>query len=200
VTIERGGVWGEPLADLPELGDYGSASTDSAVAELAAAGHPAIGLGALDGDLARTLGIDRVRPEPERYGYPFDLGIVQLDDGPELPFVAGVVAHRHLWRGEFAIVANCGWFGNWYVGPKAHPNDGLLDVTVGSLSPAQRLLAHRRLPTGSHVPHPDLTTLRCGAWEHRFDSPVRVSIDHRSIGRARSLRVSVQPDRFMLVV
>ena len=205
MTIERGGLWGAPLAEA-EVASSGRrfAASDGEVAELAAAGRTdggvVIELADLGGDLARTLGIDRRRPVEERYAYPFDLGLARLDDGPELPFVAGLVARRRLWRGEFAIVANCGWWGPWYVGPRAHPNDGLLDVTVGALSPVQRVLAYRRVPNGSHLPHPDLTTLRHPSWEHRFAAPIGVSLDHRPVGRARSLRVSIEPDCFTLVV
>jgi len=200
VTIERGGVWGEPAADLTGGRSPVPASTDAEVGELAAAGHDVIELTTVGGDLARTVGVERLRPEHERFAYPFDLGLVRLDDGPELPFVAGVVARRAFWQGEFAVIANCGWLGEWYVGPRAHPNDGRVDVTVGALGPVQRYLAYRRVLTGTHLPHPDLTTHRAASWEHRFASPVVVSVDHVSIGRGRSIRVSVRADCFMLVV
>ncbi len=200
MTIERGGVWGEPAAEAVGSERAAVASTDADVADLAAAGRAVIALDAVDGDLARTVGIERVRAEGDRFAYPVDLGLARLDDGTERPFVAGLVAHRWLWRGEFAVVANCGWLGRWYVGPRAHPNDGLVDVTVGSLRPTQRLLALRRLPTGSHLPHPDLETKRVAEWEHRFPHPVSVTIDGRRVGRTRSLRVTVRPDCFMLVV
>lgn len=203
MTIERGGVWGAPAAGAVGLDEPRVATTDADVAALAAEGRErggaVIELGAVGGDVARTIGLEQLRPEANRYAYPFDLGLIELDDGPQRPFVVAAVAHRRFWRGEFAIVANCGWLGGWYVGPKSHPNDGLLDVTLGTLSPAQRLLARRRLPTGTHLPHPDLRAVRRGSWEHRFASPVMVSADGRSIGRARSLRVSVLPDCFILI-
>ena len=200
MTIEPGGVWGEPAADTVGCRAIRTASTDAEVASLAFAGHDVVELTSFGGDLARTVGVEHRRPEAERHAYPFDLGLVRLDDRDELPFVAGLVARRALWRGEFALVANGGWLGGWYIGPKAHPNDGRLDVTVGALGPVQRYLASRRLPTGTHLPHPDLTTRRTDAWDHRFSSPVTVSIDRVAVGRAHSIRVSVRADCFMLVV
>lgn len=200
MTIERGGVWGEPVAEAVGSERSAVAATDAEVAELAVRGEKVIELIEFDGDLARTVGVDRARPEIERFAYPIDLGLVRLDDGPERPFVAGVIARRWLWRGEFAVVSNCGWSGRWYVGPRAHPNDGILDVTVGSLGPTQRLLARGRVPTGTHLPHPRLATRRSAVWEHRFPVAVSVTIDRRPVGRATSIRASVQPDCFMLVV
>lgn len=200
MTIERGGVWGEPAADAIGSRAVIAASTDAEIAALAFAGHDVIELTCFDGDLARTVGVEQRRPESEQHAYPFDLGLVRLDEGDELPFVAGLVARRALWRGEFALIANGGWLGRWYIGPKAHPNDGRLDVTVGALGPVQRYLAFRRLPTGTHLPHPDLKTRRTDVWDHRFSSPVTVSTDRVAVGRARSIRVSVRADCFMLVV
>ena len=48
------------------------------------------------------------------------------------------------------------------VAPRAHPNDGRFDVVeVSAAMPARaRLQAWRRLATGTHVPHPDITTRR----------------------------------------
>ena len=200
MTIERGGIWGAPAVELLDAQPSATAATDAEVAELAAAGEQVIELVAFDGDLARTVGVERARPASQRFAYPVDLGLVQLDGGPERPFVSSVVARRRLWRGEFAIVANCGWLGDWYVGPRAHPNDGLLDVTVGALGPTQRLLARRRVTSGTHLPHPGLRTPRTAAFDHRFPKPISVSVDQQRVGRAAALRVSVQPDSFMLVV
>ena len=147
----------------------------------------------------RRSGLHDLRPATDRLAFPFDLGLVEVDDRPAVPFVATVAANRWLWRGAFAVVANCGWRGSWYIGPRAHPNDGLLDVTHGALDWRQRLLARRRLPSGTHVPHPGLTTLRRRSWQHELAVATPVSADGRSIGRGRSLRFAVVEDCFTLI-
>ncbi|MGF1599536.1 MAG: hypothetical protein ACFCVK_21920 [Acidimicrobiales bacterium] len=199
MTIERGRIWGEPL-ELPD-----GAPTAGSDAELAALVHAAVAqgrppiVGVGPGDVARTLGVDGMRPPGHRVGFPFDLGYVSLDGADELPFVAHVVVRRTLWRGRFAAVMNAAWVGQWYLGPRAHPNDGRLDITEGRLSGRQRLLARSRLASGSHLPHPDLGIVRADAWTGRFDRPTPVVVDGVAVGRAVVVAVRVVPDRFTLI-
>jgi hypothetical protein len=180
-------------------------------AELAALAHrdgstgtrPVLAVGA--GDVLRTLGLgDHQGPEPpardDRLAFPFDLGLAHLDDGSTTPFAAHVVARRRLWAGPFVVVCNVGWIGRWYAGPRAHPNDGLLDVIRGALPFRQRVEARRRIVTGSHLPHPALTTHRVARWDQRFDRPVSVEADGEVVGTTRGLRVEVRPDSFVVVV
>ena len=149
------------------------------------------------GDLHRSLGApDRAE---DRMGYPVDLGFVRLDGGPELPFAAHVVARRRGWRGRFVVVLNAAFVGEWHVGPRAHPNDGRLDVIDGQLRLRQALAVRRRLATGSHLPHPGLVTssVRSGSWS--FDRPTNVLIDGRRAGSARVLDVRIVPDAGLIV-
>ncbi|MDH3681042.1 MAG: hypothetical protein OEV40_13975 [Acidimicrobiia bacterium] len=211
MTIEKGAAWGRPMtapadavpissdAELATAAAEAHARSEHLVAVLSpqASGEP--GAGRLVGDVARTLGLRRERPERERLGFPFDLGFVRLDGGPARAFVAHMVARRRFWTGEFAVVMNSAWMGEWYLGPRAHPNDGLLDVTVGSLPAGQRLVAWRRLPTGSHLPHPQLTTARGRSFDHRMRHSTPIMIDGQRAGRARSIEAWIEPDCFTLV-
>lgn len=208
MTIQKGDAWGEPAADLvPHL----VARSDREVAELAhrsagAVERPVIGLDVGGGggrslpDIARTLGVAARRPPADRIRFTFDLGYARLDGGPEVPFAAHVVARRWLWRGPFLVAMNAAFVGRWYLGPRAHPNDGLLDITDGALPAGQRLLARRRLETGAHLPHPGLSYRRRPSLDHRFERPIPVFVDGRRLGTARSVSVRVVPDRFTLVV
>jgi len=151
------------------------------------------------GDVLRTLGLTVPRPPAERLRYSVDLGWASLGGGPPLPFVAHLCAHRPLWRGPFALAMNCAWRGSWYLGPRAHPNDGLLDVTWSAgLAARQRLLARRRVSTGSHLPHPDLRVERVARWHHRFTRPMPVALDGQRHGSHLEVEVWVTPDSFWL--
>ena len=61
---------------------------------------------------------------------------------------------------------NADRIGAWDVAPRAHPNDGQLDVVEvdASMGLRDRWQASRRLATGTHVPHPAIhTATRDGA-------------------------------------
>ncbi|MEZ5407382.1 MAG: hypothetical protein R2761_05105 [Acidimicrobiales bacterium] len=200
MTISRGAPWGDAGVEAPA--DLVRAHSDADLARRAAGaeaeGHRlAAEVG--PGDVLRTLGLTASRAPADRLRYSMDLGWASLDGGPPLPFVAHLCAHRALWRGPFAVAMNCAWLGPWYLGPRAHPNDGLLDVTWSAGLPArQRLLARRRLPTGSHLPHPDLGVERTARWRHRFARPVPVALDGQGYGSHQEIEVWLTPDSFWL--
>ena len=97
--------------------------------------------------------------------------------GGSLTAVAHVVARgRTWWRGPIVAVLNADRIGAWDVAPRAHPNDGQLDVVEvdASMALRDRWQARRRLTTGTHLPHPAIhiaardgarrgrSTARCG--------------------------------------
>ncbi len=200
MTISRGAPWGEAGVEAPA--DLVRAGSDAELARLAgrteADGHR-LSAEVGPGDVLRTLGLPAARPPAERLRLSVDLGWASLSGGPPLPFVAHLCAHRPLWRGPFAVAMNCPWRGPWYLGPRAHPNDGLLDVTWSAgLAARQRLLARRRLATGTHLPHPDLRVERAARWHHRFSRPVPVSLDGQGHGAHHEIEVWASPDSFWL--
>lgn len=147
------------------------------------------------GDVATTLG----GAGSGRLVLPMDLCVVRLDGGEPRPFVAHLIARRRFWLGEAAAVMNAAWLESWYLGPRAHPNDGLVDVTVGSLPLRQRLEAKRRAPTGMHLPHPDLTVVRRSSWSHRFERATSIELDGRPVGAHHEVDVEVLVDAFQLL-
>ena len=194
MTIRKGEAWGAPGA-LPDDGIVVRSD-----AEAADAGPRTIGL--LGGDLCRTLGGtgDEARlRSPEAMTFPVDLGVAELD-GERHVFIAHLVARHALWLGRVVVVMNAAWLGEWNLGPKAHPNDGLLDTSDARLRPSELLAARSRAPRGNHVPHPRITTARVASAEFEFDRPVPVRLDGRLVGRYRSVRTSVEPDARRVVV
>jgi diacylglycerol kinase family enzyme len=159
-------------------------------------------LGLLGGDLCRTLGglgdEARLRSE-EAMTFPVDLGSV-LVDGRLHWFVAHLIARRSWWHGRAVAVMNAQWLGDWDLGPRSHPNDGLLDATDGTLPLGDRLAARRRVRTGTHLPHPALRTTRAAAMAYDLDPALEVRLDGESVGRAHHLAVRVEPDVLTVVV
>ena len=95
---------------------------------------------------------------------------------------------------------NAEWLGDLDLGPRAHPGDGLLDVTEGSLALRDRLAARRRARTGSHLPHPGLRTSRSTRAELSFPDGVPVHLDGVAVGRRRRCSLHVEPDALTVVV
>jgi diacylglycerol kinase family enzyme len=126
---------------------------------------------------------------------PVDLGRAWLDDR-EVWFCAHLLARRSWWRGRVLAVMNAQYLGSWDLSPNGHPNDGRLDVVDAgaALGLRDRLRARRRLPLGTHVPHPAIATRRVRALEERFDPPLRVWADGLYEGEVRRLRVECVAD------
>jgi hypothetical protein len=203
VTIRKGEPWGEP-APLPDDGVVVASDAEArrVLTEARLERRPLPTLGLLGGDLCRTLGgrgdAARLRSEGAMT-FPVDLGEVLLDGRVHL-FVAHLVARRALWQGRAVVAMNAAWLGPRNLGPRAHPGDGLLDISEGALSWRDRLEARRRARVGAHVPHPGIQLRRTKAAQFAFDRPVPVRLDGERVGAFRAISVRVEPDAFHVVV
>ncbi|MFN0027724.1 MAG: hypothetical protein ACKV2O_11195 [Acidimicrobiales bacterium] len=204
MSIERGRSWGTNTA-LAEGSPMVHSDADlRALVETAQRlGRPAGTVGLLGGDLCATLGgpgdPQRLRG-PDAVQVPIDVVRVVLDGAVEHWFVAHLVAHRRAWAGQAAVAMNADSLGPLRLGPRAHPNDGLVDVTSGSLPWRERREARRRARTGAHLPHPALRVRRAGHVVIEFHRPTPVWLDLVPVGRARHLELTVQPDALQVVV
>jgi len=192
MTIRPGETWGEAVPvpeDVVDLHDD---------AELAA--HLDRGdrrpVRLVGGDLLRTLGGRSTGGGLQR----FPIDVLRIDaDGRRFTAVAHVVVRDRRsagWRGPIVAVMNTDRRGGWDVAPRAHPNDGRVDIVevAASMGLRARWQARRRLPTGTHVPHPAVRTERASERRWRFDRPLGLWVDSVGRGTVRSLRVAVEPD------
>jgi hypothetical protein len=205
VTIRKGEAWGE-VGGLPDGGVVvrSDAEARRVVTEARRAGRPLPPVGLLGGDLCRTLGGrgDEARLRGDGAArLPVDVGSV-LVDGVQHWFVAHLVVRRSWWRGRIVAAMNAEFVGAWDVAPRAHPDDGLLDVL--DVSPAMpltdRVTARRRLPSGGHLPHPAIAVSRRPAVQFDLDRPTPVWLDGEPVGEARRLSVRLEPDALVCVV
>jgi diacylglycerol kinase family enzyme len=152
--------------------------------------------------LRRTLGRpDRVgRLDREVSEFTVDLGMVAVA-GEERCFISHVVARRSWWRGEVVAAMNAQFLGSWDVAPRGHPNDGRLDVLrVADLSVADRWKAWRRLPTGTHVPHPGLEVRSMADLDLALTRALTVHVDGIARGTTDRLVVRLEPDALTVCV
>ncbi len=203
MTVERGRAWGE-AGGLPDDGVLvrSDAEAREVVERARRANRPLPALGLLGGDLCRTLGgtgDERRLRSRHATTVRVDVGAA-LVDGALHWFVAHLVARRSWWWGRAIAVMNAEFLGTWDLGPRAHPGDGLLDVTDGTLPLGDRLAARRRVRTGTHLPHPALATRRVAAWQADLDPALDVWLDGRKVARASRLSVRVEPEALTVVV
>jgi hypothetical protein len=202
VTIRKGEAWGEPGV-LPDDGVVVRSDHDAAdvIGRARRAGRPFPPLGLVGGDLCRTLGGPGNAGRLRAVGavtFPVDLGEV-LVDGRLHFFVAHLVARNRWWTRAF-VAMNAQWVGGLNLGPRAHPNDGLLDVYDVRLGLADVVKVRARARTGAHLPHPGIKERRVPAAQVGFDRPLTVWLDGVRLGPARSLSVRVDPDALTVVV
>ncbi len=204
MTIRRGEEWGEtaPLGTDGVIVEHDHAARKVVEASRGLGERPPH-LGFVGGDLWRALGAptggnERLRG-PLAHTAPCDLGIVRLD-GVERAFVAHCIIRHSWWWGRVIAVMNVEWCGAWRIAPKAHPNDGLLDIVDGSLSTGQRWLARRRLVTGDHLPHPGIRSFRTNNYDIELSRPTSVWLDGERVGAAQYIEVALEADALTVVV
>lgn len=209
MTIKPGEAWGNPVPRPPGLVLVRS-DADLATAISRQRGHP---IGVDGGDLARTLGVTSAGASPSATRptaneYSIDLLEVRLDGADEPIVACAHVVARSPWasglwlRGRILVVMNAEFIGEWDVAPRGHPNDGRAEVfdVDASMSLRDRLAARRRLPSGTHAPHPSIVTrsVRTGTWE--FERPLDVVVDGRRVDRASRLSIDVIADAAIVYV
>jgi hypothetical protein len=202
MTIRKGEAWGTP-APLPADGVIVASDREAAeaVARARRRHSPPPTLGLVGGDLARTLGstgdAGRLR-SGDAVTFPVDLGEV-LVDGRLHFFVAHLVARNRWWTRAF-VVMNAQWLGQLNLGPRAHPNDGLLDVYDAHLGARDVLKVRARARAGAHLPHPGISERRTAAVQVGFERPLTLWLDGARAGQARNLSVRVEADALSVVV
>jgi YegS C-terminal NAD kinase beta sandwich-like domain len=195
MTVSKGAEWGERVARPDGLV---VAASDVELAALVGGGS-SVPLAVAGGDLRRTLGDSP--PGPTMHRVTLDVLRV-VADGTEVCAVAHVVARRSWWRGRIVGVFNCEHLGRWDVAPRGHPNDGLAEVVDvdPTMTLRQRIQAWRRLPSGTHVPHPAIGVSRAASVNWEFAAPLTLHVDGVRRGAVRRLAVTVDADAYHLYV
>ena len=202
MTIRKGETWGEP-AVCPS--DLRVVSTDRELRDWViwhrTRSQPIRDLGVAGGDLARTCG-GATGGHPSAAKVTVDAMRVTLDDGAPTWGVAHVVARRHWWRDELAMVMNAEFYGPYDVAPRSHPNDGKIDVlrVEAAMGWRERLQARRRARTGNHLPHRHLSLRSVREIDLHFERPMVVWIDGVRCGPASRLTVNAEADAFVAYV
>lgn len=106
-------------------------------------------------------------------------------------------------RSRYVCISNAGIVKNRNLTPRAHPNDGFLDVLHVSKEIAlrDRLQAMKRSHTGTHIPHPDISATRGTEFAYDNDgNRETLHIDHRKFSSWTHIHITVIPDYWKIVV
>ena len=203
MTIRKGSPYGEPGRALPADGIVvaSDAQARAVLEEARAAGRPYPALGVVGGGLCRTLagpGDESRLRSPAAVSFPVDLGQVIVDGRLHL-FVGHVVARNRLWT-RAVVAMNAQWCGDWNLGPRSHPNDGLVDVYDARLRLGDLWKVRRRLPAGAHLPHPRIRQQRAASVQLDLERPLPVWIDGERVDKGKRLVVRVEPDALQVFV
>jgi hypothetical protein len=201
VTVRRGQEWGAQVQSPEQLRVV---PTDRDARDWVLAHREqdrplkAVGLGG--GDLARTLGGGTAGRFPGMVmTAPVDLLRVEAE-GRTTWAVAHVVARRSWWAGDVWFAMNAQFLTArdraYDIAPRSHPNDGKVDVVhvLPAMSLRSRRQARERARTGTHLPHPQLTTAQSASATATFERPLVVWVDGVRWGTASSLTVTCEPD------
>lgn len=201
MTIQKGAAWGSVESTPFTLV---VAPDEEAASRAIRRGATHVQL--LSGDLLRALGPvgrqTRLEPGEPALQLPCDVMCVTINEDEPFAAIGSVIIGSRL--RPRAWLATGGFLGDLNVAPRAHPNDGVIDV-LGfdpGLGVRTLLTIRRRMSPGDHLPHPMLSMHRAadfewGSTDARGGS-ARVIVDRRNHGRARRVRVSVRPDAFTL--
>ncbi len=203
MIVRHSQPWGSAAA-LPEDAPIAYSNTElrRLVTNQQLGSAPPTPIGLAGGDLWRVVGAptggaERLRGDHARRA-PIDL-IEVTAEGETHWSCIGVVARKGWWRGPIVAAMSSEMLGNWRIAPAAHPNDGRLHVlstglNQAALSAAQRVLARRRLPSGTHLPHPAIAVQRVQRVDYQFDHPLTVWLDGERVGRYCALTLAILPD------
>ena len=216
--IRKGEEWGVPAGDTPP--DLEVAGDDAALATaLTGAGaDPLVRFSpSADSDLARAIGLTGDGTS----GLALPLDLLRLDSGGVAvnAVVVGVAPDRLRWfhrpfpvevvvdgtvltaRATTVVVATGQFLRGHDVSPRGHPGDGWCEVEIYCLPAGQRGAMRGRLRSGSHLPHPGITTRRARSVSVRCGRAVPVEVDGKSaVKGARGVSMELVPAAFRLLI
>jgi hypothetical protein len=223
-VIRPGSEWGTPTDEVPAASVAGD---DHALSEWIDRRGPHTPTPLLrftprGSDLARAVGLQSTAPDRDQppRGIALLLDAMATDAGTA---VNGVVVgplpdrlrpwHRRrrmtvivdgrevfAGRATSVVVMNGEYLGTADLVPRGHPGDGRLEIQVYALAAGERAGMRRRLPLGTHVPHPRITATSGREVVVRTARPVSVTLDRHAAGSTAELTVRVRPGAFRLLV
>lgn len=223
--IKPGDEWGTGTDDAP---DFDVCGDDAALAaSITVDGSvPLVRWSPVDSDFARSVGLhpDHQNPGTGAGGIELPIDALVIELPTKVHGINAVVLgiaptkllrfhrRRHVTvevdgRTAFAgnattvIIANGQYLDGRDLVPRGHPGDGRVEIQVYALTPGERRPMRRRLPSGTHLPHPRITatsgrtievTTGDRAWSLAIDGTPRPAV--------RRMRATVRTPAIRLLI
>lgn len=205
MTIKRGQDWGQ-LVERPDRlhifdddSSFGSFLSDNRALDWSS-----MNFAILKSEAARDLGLSGARTDSSQMlRTSFDLIEVQAQVGDLriTRFLVGqAVLGNGFFRGRTVGVFNVSFHAGRDWAPRAHPNDGKMDVVefAKDMKFAQRFAAYRKLKTGSHLPHPDISYHQSNQYQFDDLRATRLTVDSLDLGAVKTCTFQVIVDAVTL--
>lgn len=197
MTIEKGQPWGT-ACQVPS--DRIIARNDAELA-LCSPDHMVSLSG---GDIWKSLGSPAVPQQgTEATLVHIDAIEVDIDSQKKFLIASSIEIGSLIGRNRYLCIANASFVSEKNIAPRAHPNDGFLDLLeIDNAMPwRQRWSASRRAQTGVHIPHPHISSRRVR--ELRIDRETqteRLTVDGVRIKDWHTVVIQVIPDYWQVVL
>ncbi|MBM3638255.1 MAG: hypothetical protein FJW98_02340 [Actinobacteria bacterium] len=147
-----------------------------------------------------------ISPPCETWDLTFDA--IHVSAGPlQHTCFSSIVLRRSWWRGGFLVgpvwcVSLTGMLRGRNITPRAHANDGVIDVlhVSDTMNIRQRFQAWSRASRGDHLPHRGLFVTRTPFVDIASATNLLLIVDGVRRGNVRNLRVEVVPDAWRVSV
>ena len=204
MTIRKGEQWG---SRIPTPSRIRHVSSDAEIAQCSPEDFIAVG----GGDIYTTLGSPAfVSAADECTLLPMDALQVEilLSDASEKSCTAASSIEigslvSPFKSARFICVTNGGIVSSRNFAPRAHPNDGRLDIMqiAETMSFRDRLTAKKKALTGTHVPHPSISLRQDETFgAKRSGEREKLRIDGVTVANWIEVSVSIVPDYWQIVV
>lgn len=151
------------------------------------------------GDITRSLGVNRTSKDTVCLRVIIDALSVSYTDAQGVErsdvCIGSLSIARRFLRGAVSVVTNSGYWRGHEVAPRAHLNDGKLDIfeVSGAMRWGQRRMMWQKTNLGTHLPHP-LLKYSQGDFFHWEGSPQRLTIDGQFVAMTTKVSCRVQSD------
>jgi hypothetical protein len=218
-VIKPGEEWGTPTDAPPDTVVTGDDTALAAAVPDDPAVVPLVRFVPRGSELARAIGMASADPEPRGIALPVDaivtdhgIAVNLARFGPDpgalrarhrrhaiTVVVDGRVVHDG--RATTVVIANGQFSGRSDLVPRGHPGDGRLEVHVYALAAGERAAMRRRLPTGTHLPHPRIATASGRTVTVRCAGRARpLTLDGRTVGRVHAVEALVRHPALRLLI
>jgi hypothetical protein len=203
MTIRKGQEWGHfesRPADLQVVADDFSAS--ELISSQTLDVKSPLQLSIIKSGLTRTLGVKNApHHNQQMLCTKFDVieanfVTVNSDKVIRRCFVGHAFVRSNPFFGQTIAILNTSFIGNRDWAPRAHPNDGKLDIVEldSSMNIRQRLTAFRLMKSGSHLPHPKIRYTQVNEYVIDCQFSASISIEGVRLGAIKKCDFKVLPD------